>query len=162
MKLKITSKRPTTRAMWMSPVVTLNARPMIQSAIRTSPMMASMPAPPRPKMGVVVRHGLPGRSQPERGRVRLAPVDVRLELLDEELLVVEHEPDDVSHGNDAHHLAVVLHQEMAGEMIAHEVRALRLGGAGSDEREVGAHRLADRHRPGISLREHPGNEVALG
>src|SRR5256885_3252501 len=171
MKLKMTSKRPTTRAMWMSPEVTLNARPMIHNAINTSPMVASMPAPPCPKMGLGRPNGLPGCPTtnapavrpPSAGEARdLSAVDVGLQLLDEELLVVEHQADDVAHGDDADHLAVVLDEEMAGEMVAHQVRASRFGGAGGDERQVGAHRLPDRHRPGISAGEHAGDEIALG
>src|SRR5256885_14484078 len=158
MKLKMTSKRPTTRAMWMSPEVTLNARPMIHNAINTSPMVASMPAPPCPKMGLGRPNGLPGCPTtnapavrpPSAGEARdLSAVDVGLQLLDEELLVVEHQADDVAHGDDADHLAVVLDEEMAGEMVAHQVRAFRFGGAGGDERQGGGHRLPERDRPGI-------------
>src|SRR5437764_239066 len=114
----------------------------------------------RPLLANAPAYGLrPSRAKP--APPELSAVDVGLELLDEELLVVEHQADDVAHGDDADHRAVVLDEEMAGEMVAHQVGAFRLGGARGDERQIGPHRLPHGHRPGISPREDAGDEIAL-
>src|SRR6266545_3704378 len=90
-----------------------------------------------------------------------APLDVRLELLDEELLLVEHELDDVAHGDHADRLATLLDEQMAGGVVAHDRGALRLGRVHLDSRDAGAHRLADGTVRVAGAGEHGDDEVAL-
>src|SRR5213593_897831 len=52
--------------------------------------------------------------------------DVDVQLIDEELLLVEHEDDHVPHGDDAGDLAVLLDQRVAGVVVPHQVGAFAL------------------------------------
>src|SRR5258705_5791205 len=91
-----------------------------------------------------------------------APADVDLQLVDQPLLLVEHQLDQVAHGDDADDRALLLDQEVPREVDPHQVRALRLRAAGRDEREVGPHRLGDRVIAGRSARQHAVDQLALG
>src|SRR5438105_6212179 len=87
--------------------------------------------------------------------------DVDVQLIDEELLLVEHEDDHVPHGDDAGDLAVLLDQQVAGVAVAHQVGALALGGMSVDPGKVLAHRLADGHLARASGPEALEDQIAL-
>src|SRR5215813_7936170 len=91
-----------------------------------------------------------------------AAADVDLQLVDQPLLLVEHELDQVAHGDDADHRALLGDQEVPGEVHPHQVRALRLGAAEGNQRQNGPHRLGDRVFASPSAREHAVDQLALG
>jgi len=94
---------------------------------------------------------------------RSASVDIGLQLLDEDLLVVEHQLDDVAHGDDADHAPLlILDEKMAGVVGPHQLRRLRLAAVRPDAGQVGPHRFADGHRSVVAGRQHPRYQVALG
>src|SRR5215470_11659789 len=67
-----------------------------------------------------------------RARCRSPAGDVDVQLIDEELLLVEHEDDHVAHGDDPGDPTVLLDQQVARVVVPHQVRALALGGPGVD------------------------------
>ena len=91
-----------------------------------------------------------------------AAVDVALQLLDEELLVVEHELDDVAHGDDADHLALVLDEQVPGVLGAHQLGGLALAAVGPDAGQIRPHRLPDGHHPAVAAGQDSRHHVALG
>src|SRR5229473_2043019 len=87
--------------------------------------------------------------------------DVDVQLIDEELLLVEHQDDHVAHGDDSGDPAVLLHQQVPGVLVPHQDRALALRGERVDPGEVGAHRLANGRVAGASAGEALADQVAL-
>src|SRR5258708_35301116 len=92
----------------------------------------------------------------------LPAADVDLQLVDQPLLLVQHEADHVAHGDDADIFALVGDEQMAGEVHAHQVGALRLGRAGRDAGEIAAHRRLDGAVAAAPFRQHVVGEVSLG
>src|SRR6266850_2495305 len=91
----------------------------------------------------------------------LAAGDVDLQLVDQPLLLVQHQLNHVAHGDDADHRAFLPDQQVAREVDAHQVRALGLGGGGGDEGEVAAHRFPDRLIALAAARQHVVDELSL-
>src|SRR3989454_8042648 len=73
----------------------------------------------------------------------LPPGDVDLQLVDQPLLLFEHETDHVAHGDDADDSALVGDEQMAGEVHAHQVSALSFRCAGRDGGQIPSHRVCD-------------------
>src|SRR6266581_5242644 len=92
---------------------------------------------------------------------RSAAGDVDVQLVDEELLLVEHEDDHVAHRDDAGDPAILLHQQVARVVIAHQGGALALRRGRVDAGEIAAHGLGDGRLAGPPADQAPEDQVAL-